>query len=112
MARAHKDEEEAARVRREWDQLLQRDAETHQRILDLLAEAEKERELKLVDEEKFIALAWRTSQDAEAVAWLRKERDELLQTMGRLHSERSMARKERDQAIREHDEAQQRIGSL
>ena len=55
-ARVQRDEKEATRVRREWDQLLQRDVETHQRILDLLAEAKKERDLKLVAEEKFIAL--------------------------------------------------------
>ena len=42
-----KDDEEAARVRKEWDELLQRDAETHQWILDLLGEVEKERDLKL-----------------------------------------------------------------
>ena len=50
----------------------------HQRILDLLAEAEKEQDLKLVAEEKLVELEWRASQDAEAVARLRKERDELL----------------------------------
>ena len=52
------------------------------------------------------------SQDAEVVTRLRKERDEIHQTMGRLHSEHGMAREERDQAIRERDKAQQRIGSL
>ena len=45
-ARSRRDNEEAARVRKERDELLQKDAETHQRILDLLAEVEKERELK------------------------------------------------------------------
>ena len=65
MARVRQDEEEAARVRREQDELLQRDAETRQQILDLLAEAEK-------------------------------ERDELLQTMGRLCSEHGVAHEERD----------------
>jgi len=52
------------------------------------------------------------SLDAEAVARLRKERAELLQTMGRLRSEHGAAREECDQAVRECDEAQQRIGSL
>ena len=45
LVRAWQDDEEAAKVRREQDELLQRDAETRQRILDLLAEAEKERDV-------------------------------------------------------------------
>ena len=93
---ARQDEEEATKVRREQDELLQRDAKTRQWILDLLAEAEKERELKLVAEEKLAALERRVSLDAEAVARLRKERAELLQTMGRLRSDRGVAHKERD----------------
>ena len=71
--RVRQDEEEVARVRREQDELLQRDAETHQWILDLLANAEKEQELKLAVEEKLAALERRASQDAEAVARLCKE---------------------------------------
>jgi len=55
-ARVRQDEEEAARVRREQDQLLLRDAETRQQILDLPAKAKKERDLKLVAEEKLVAL--------------------------------------------------------
>ena len=105
-ARAWQDEEEVTRVRRERDELLERDAETHQWILDLLAEAEKERELKLVAEEKLAALERKVSLDAEAVTRLCKERDELLQTVGRLHLECGAAREERDQAIRERDQAQ------
>ena len=46
-ARSWRDDEEAAKVRKEWDELLQKDAKTHQRILDLLAKVEKERGLKL-----------------------------------------------------------------
>ena len=72
-ARVRQDVEEAARVKRERDELLQRDAKTHQQILNLLAEAEKERELKLVAEEKLVALEQRASLDAEAVARLCKE---------------------------------------
>ena len=98
-ARAWQDEEEVTRVRRERDELLERDAETHQWILDLLAEAEKERELKPVAEETLVALERRESLDAEAVARLCKERDELLETVGRLSWERGVAREERDQAI-------------
>ena len=41
-----------------------------------------------------------------------KERDELRQTAERLRSEHSAAREERDQAVREHDEARQGVSSL
>ena len=61
----------------------------------------------------------RASLDATAVAWLRKEQDELLQTTERLLLEHGVAREEHDQAFRghdqacqEHDDAQQRVGSL
>ena len=37
-ARLRKDDEEAAKVRKEWDELLPKDGETHQQILDLLSE--------------------------------------------------------------------------
>jgi len=98
-ARARQYEEDTARVWREQDKPIQRDAETRQQMLNLLAQAEKERELKLVAEEKVAALEQRVSLDAEAVARLRKVRDELLQTAGRLCLERGAARKECDQAI-------------
>ena len=68
--RSQKDDEEATRVRKEQDELLQKDTETRQRILDLLGDVEKERELKLGDE--------------------------LLQTSEKLHSEHSVAHEERD----------------
>ena len=54
--RARRDEEEATRVRKERDELLQRNAEARQRVLDLLAEVEKEWELKLGAEERSMAL--------------------------------------------------------
>ena len=41
-ARSQRDDEEATKVRKERDELLQKEAETYQRILDLLAEVEKE----------------------------------------------------------------------
>jgi len=62
----------------------------------LLAEVEKERELKLGAEEKLVALEKRASLDATTVARLRKEWDELLQTMERLCSERGVAHEEHD----------------
>ena len=66
-ARSRKDDEEGARVRKERDELLQKDAETRQRILDLLGEVEKERDLKL-GAENLSALEKRASLDAAAVA--------------------------------------------
>ena len=68
LVRSWRDEEEVAKVRKEQDELLQKDAETRQRILDLLAEVEKERELKLGAEEKLVALEKRASLDATTVA--------------------------------------------
>ena len=68
-------------------------------MLDLLAEVEKERDLRLGAEEKLTALEKRASLDATAVARLRKERDELLQTSEKLHSEHSVAHEECDQAF-------------
>ena len=110
--RARQDEEEASKLRKERDDLLQQDAETRQQALDLLATVEMEQELKLGVEERSMALQQRASLDAKAIARLRKERDELHQTAKRLSSERGMAREERDQAIREHDEARQGVSSL
>ena len=59
-----------------------------------------------------MALEKRASLDAMAVARLCKELDELLQTSKRLYLECGAACGERDQAIRECDEAQRRISSL
>ena len=103
-ARSWRDEKEAAKVKKERDKLLQKDVETRQWILDLLAEVEKERELKLGAEEKLMALEKRVSLDAVAVARLHKEQDELLQTTERLRSECSVAHKECDQAFRQCDQ--------
>ena len=54
--RAWQDKEEATRVWKERDKLLQRDTEACQQALDLLAEVEKEWELKLGAEERSMAL--------------------------------------------------------
>ena len=77
-ARSWRDDKEATKVRKEQDELLRKDVETHQRILDLLAKVEKERELKLGAEEKLVALEKRASLDAMVIARLHKEWDELL----------------------------------
>ena len=67
LMRSQRDEEEATKVRKEWDELLQKDTETCQRILNLLAKAEQERELKLGAEEKLVALEKRASLDVAVV---------------------------------------------
>ena len=79
--------------------MLQKDAETRQHILNLLGEVEKERDLKLGAKEKLVALEKKASLDATTVARLRKERDELIQTVERLCSKRGTAREEHDQAF-------------
>ena len=65
--RVQLDQEEAAGVQKEWDELLQRDAETHQWIIDLMAEAEREHDLRLVVEEMSAALEQRAKLDTETV---------------------------------------------
>ena len=55
-ARVWQDEEASARVRKEWDELLQKDAEARQWVVDLLAEVDRERDLKLEAEERSAAL--------------------------------------------------------
>ena len=94
--RSRKDEEEAAKVKRERDELLQKDAKTCRWILDLLAKVEKEWELKLGTKEKLVALEKKAILDAVVVARLRKERDEMLQTIERLCSERGVTCEEHD----------------
>ena len=112
VARAWQDAEEAARVQKQRDELLQWDAESRQRIVELLDEIGTERELKLRAEERSMALEQRVKLDAEAVARLPGERDEQYQTSERLRLERGTVHRERDQAVRERDEAQQRMSSL
>jgi len=58
-----------------------------------------------------VALEKRASLDDTAVARLRKEWDELSQTMERLHSERDTTRNECKQACQERDAMQRRVGS-
>ena len=52
-----------------------------------------------------MALEQRAKLDAEMVARLRMERDELRYTMERLRSEHGTAYEERDQVVQERDEA-------
>ena len=55
-ARVQQDKEVAARVQKERDELLQKDAEAAEQAIDLLAELEIERDLKLRAEERSMAL--------------------------------------------------------
>ena len=111
-ARVNLDEEAASRIQKEQDDLLQKDAAASERAVEVLAELEMERDLKWKAEDRSTALQQRVDQDAEVIARLHGEREELRRTEERLRSERGMAREERDQAVREHDKAQQRVGSL
>ena len=72
-ARVKQDEEAAARVQKERDELLQKDADDSQRVVELLAELETKRDLKLKAEDRSTALQQRADQDAKAIAWLCRE---------------------------------------
>ena len=93
-------------MQKQRDELLQRDVEARQRIVDLLEEVGKERELRLQAEERSAALEQRAKLDAEAIARLCGERDEQRQTLKRLRLELGTICGEHDQAVQEHDEAQ------
>jgi chromosome segregation ATPase len=68
--------------------------------------------LKLAVEGRLTASETRTHQDAVTIERLCKDQDGLLQTMERLLSECNTAHKEHNMACQEHDNAQQRVGSL
>ena len=65
--RSWKDDKEATKVKRERDELLSKDAKTHRWILDLLAEVEKEQELKLGVKEELAAVEEKASLDVVVV---------------------------------------------
>ena len=67
------DGEAAARVQKELDELLQKDAEAYQRAINLLEELEREWDLKLEAEERSTALQQKANLDAEVVVRLRRE---------------------------------------
>ena len=104
-ARAKLDEEVTAKLRKEQDELLQKDAAASERAGELLAELQTEWDLKLKAEERSAMLQKKANQDAMVIDWLCRERDKLHQTEDRLRLERSTTHKECDWAIREHDKA-------
>ena len=111
-ARVKLDEEVAARLQKEQDKLLQKDVMASDQAIELLAELETERDLKLKAEERSATLQQRADRDAEVITRLREERDELRRTEERLRSEHSTTNEDRDRAIREHDEARRAVDSL
>jgi chromosome segregation ATPase len=112
LERSREGDEEAVAIRKEWDELLQRDAVARQRILELLDDVQQERDRKLAAEQRLVASETKARQDAATAERLRKERDESRQTEERLRTERGMARAEHDVACQVLDAAQQRVGSL
>ena len=50
------DEEAAARIRKEWDELLQKDVEARKRAVEVLDKLEVERDLRRKAEDKSMAL--------------------------------------------------------
>ena len=86
----------AARVQKEWDELLQKDVEDSQWAVELLEELERERDLKLGAKERSAALQQRANQDSKVITRLCRERGELRQTIERLHLEHGTVHEECD----------------
>jgi hypothetical protein len=74
--RTRKDDEEDTQAIREHDELRWWDAESHQQILNLQGELEKEKGQKLVAQKKVTALEAKARQDTTMAERLRKERDD------------------------------------
>ena len=106
------DEEEAAQIKKERDELVRKDVEASKRAAEVLSELETERDLRREAENRSSDLQRRADQDAVRIDQLRRERDEARRAKESLRSEHSTAREERDRAIREHDEARQEAESL
>ena len=98
-ARAKLDEEATARFRKEWDELLQKNAVASERAGELLAELQTKRDLKLKAEERSATLQEKANQDAMVIDRLCGEQDELRWTKDRLCLEHSTAHEECDRAI-------------
>jgi chromosome segregation ATPase len=92
------DGQEIEALKKEHDGLRQREDEARERACELLSSAEKDRELKLAMETKLAAAEAQACQDASTLVRIRKERDDLRLTVGRLRSEHEMACGERNVA--------------
>ena len=69
-------EEEIARLRKERDELLQKNAAAGEKASELLAELQTERDLKLKAEERSATLQEKANQDAAVIERTTRERDE------------------------------------
>ena len=66
-ARVKLDEEEVARILKEWDELLQKDVEARKRAVEVLDKLEAERDLRRKAEDKSTALQQTVAQDAAVI---------------------------------------------
>ena len=98
-ARVKLDEEEAAKIKKEWDELVQKDVEASKQAAEVLNELETERGLRREAENRSSDLQRRVDQDAVLIDRLHWERDEARWAKEWLRSERSTAREERDRAV-------------
>ena len=58
------DEEEAAQIKKERDELVRKDVEASKRATEVLSELETERDLRREAEDRSSDLQWRADQDA------------------------------------------------
>ena len=70
------DEEEAAQIKKEQDELVRKDVEASKRAAEVLSELETERDLRREAENRSSDLQRRVDQDAVLIDWLHRERDE------------------------------------
>jgi len=101
--RSKLEEEEAARILKERDELLEKDAQASRRAIESQNELETERNLRQKAESEAVALQKKVDEDAVLIDRLRRERDEARQSEERFRSEGSAAHEERDRVIRERD---------
>ena len=72
-ARSKLDEEEIARLRKERDELLQRNAAANEKAGEVLKELEMERDLRRKAESRAMALQQKVDEDVEVVRSLRAD---------------------------------------
>ena len=66
-ARVKLDEEETARILKEWDELLRKDAKASKRAVEILDDLETEKDLRREAEDRSMALQQRANQDVEVI---------------------------------------------
>ena len=75
-ARSKLEEEEAARILKERDELLEKDAQASRRAVEAQNELETDRNLRRKAESEAVALQKKVDEDAVLIDHLRGERDE------------------------------------